>query len=58
MTKKHFIALAHILSSAQEYDCVDAADNMRREIARQIADYCRRTNERFDYNKFLKAAGL
>ena len=58
MTKKHFQALAKAVK--------DRVDNISNEskaaslvyLANDIADVCKRENDRFDRAKFLEACGL
>jgi hypothetical protein len=56
MSKRHFEALANTLRL-----CLDSADSKERPgvilAMENIADVCRRFNDRFDRSRFLRAAG-
>lgn len=60
MTKKDYIAIAHIIQDAKqdEHDSIEeeqAAELTRTGIAHEMADLCARDNPRFDRDRFLKA---
>jgi hypothetical protein len=63
MTKKHFEAIARILSNLYGYDMssIDFDAGFNRAIERaaeDLADYFMDENPRFDRQRFLTACGL
>ena len=58
MTKKHYEALARILSSQMCDAEMETCQHTVRLITRDIADYLATENPRFDRSRFLKACGL
>lgn len=48
MTRKHFIAIANIISKLPTFDA-------RRDQAEKMAEICAAANSRFDYARFYAA---
>lgn len=55
MTKKHFTAIAHIIDSVQVGSGIEA-ERLRKQVARDMADYFQTVNPNFDRQRFLIAA--
>ena len=59
MTRKHFEMLARVLRDAKKIEGDnEGAKNMRRYIAKDLADELRMYNGRFDTERFLRAADV
>jgi hypothetical protein len=59
MTRTHFRELANALrlNAPQSNSCKAEAD-LFRNIVKAVAHVCKRSNSRFDYNRFEAAAGV
>jgi GMP synthase PP-ATPase subunit len=55
MTRKHFVAVARILS---ETEGMKNPETVRRHIARELSALFRESNPRFDVDWFLAAANV
>lgn len=61
MTRKDYILLAEALKAARMKSEFPAADEFNGGVdaaARLVADALARDNPRFDYDRFMKAAGV
>jgi hypothetical protein len=59
MTRKHFIDIAQIFRSALQRHAVNIDAKLAlTEVAFELADFCAGENPNFDYDKFLRAAGV
>jgi hypothetical protein len=59
MTKKHYEAIARIVSAMLRYEAQNPAEEARiRDIACRLADYFQSENSKFNRARFIVSCGL
>lgn len=58
MTRKDYVAIAQIIQNVRYLVDRDGESDHIAEVARQLANYMRGDNPRFDRSRFMQACGI